>query len=161
MQAKAFLMLFSLGGALALQDPRPSTMPKPPAPAAEQSPVPGRPKRHAFEGVYRLTGRVMNGIRDDKPSKGYLAITSRHLFLNLAAAGPEAEHPLVNAGVREWRPSAEGVRTTARLDWYSDSAGELHFVKDGKQEERVIRAVQGGLRVMQGQRTWLEFERVE
>lgn len=156
MQPRHLLLLLSLVSAFALQDPKPSE--KPAAPAER---VVGKPKPHAYEGVYRLTGRVMNGIRDSKPSKGYLAITNRHLFLNLAAAGPDKEHPLVNAGVREWRPTADGVRTTARLDWYSDSAGDLHFVKDGKQEVRVIRAVVGGLRVMQGQQSWLEFERVE
>lgn len=156
MQPRHLLLLLSLVSAFALQDPKPSE--KPAAPAEH---VVGKPKPHAYEGVYRLTGRVMNGIRDSKPSKGYLAITNRHLFLNLAAAGPDKGHPLVNAGVREWRPTADGVRTTARLDWYSDSAGDLHFVKDGKQEVRVIRAVVGGLRVMQGQQSWLEFERVE
>ena len=43
----------------------------------------------------------------------------------------------------------------------TDSSGELHFVKDGDQEVRKIQKMMGGLRVLQGDRTWLEFERIE
>ena len=88
MQPRHLLLLLSLVSAFALQDPKPSE--KPAAPAER---VVGKPKPHVYEGVYRLTGRVMNGVRDSKPSKGYLAITNRHLFLNLAAARPDKEHP--------------------------------------------------------------------
>ena len=123
--------------------------------------IPGTPERHPYEGVYRLTGRVKGGIADLRKSKGYLVITRRHLCLQLAAPGPDEEHPLVNAGVREWRPTDRGVRMTTRLEFFSDTSGELHFAKDGAQEQRVVRAVRGGLRVMQGERSWLEFERIE
>ena len=44
---------------------------------------------------------------------------------------------------------------------YTDSGGDLHFVKDGDQEVRKIQKMMGGLRVLQGDRTWLEFERIE
>jgi hypothetical protein len=67
----------------------------------------------------------------------------------------------VHAGVREWREVDGGLRTTSRLDFFSDGAGDLHFVRDGKQELRKLVPMVGGLRVLQGQRTWLEFERVE
>jgi hypothetical protein len=150
------------------QDPQPGAKPAPkPAgqqPArteASQKPIPGKPKRHPYEGVYKLTRRVINGIPDAKPSKGYLALTGRHLFLNLASSGPEEQHPLVHSAVREWREVRDGMRTTARLDWFTDSEGDLHFAADGKQEVRRIEPIHGGLRVMQGLRTYLEFERIE
>ena len=163
MQTNTFLLLISLSSVLVMQDPKAGQPARqaPPTPRSSPSLPPGKAEPHPFEGVYKLTGRVMAGVPDGKPSKGYLAITRRHLFLNLAAAGPDQRHPLVNAGVREWRPVNDGMRTTARLDFFSDGAGDLHFVEDGKQETRVIRAVRGGLRVMQGQRSWLEFERIE
>ncbi len=172
MRTHPSMLLLCLVAPLAWQDPRPARAqdPKPAATAkqaAAAQPVDprataaGRPPRHRYEGVYRLTGRVIRGMRDQKPLKGYLAITSRHLFLSLASAGPSEEHPLVNAGVREWRATDGGIRTTARLDYFTDGAGKLHFVKDGKEEIRAIRVMQGGLRVVQADETWLDFERVE
>ncbi len=163
MTRRPSLLLLCLAAPFVWQDPRPAAA-QDPAPAAkpvDRVAAKGRPKRHRYEGVYRLTGRVIRGVRDQKPLKGYLAITSRHLFLNLASAGPSADRPLVNAGVREWRETDGGIRTTARLDYFSDGAGKLHFVKDGKEEVRAIRMMQGGLRVVQADETYLEFERVE
>ena len=163
MQTNSMVLLLGFTGLLAWQDPRPPERsgPEPVSRAAARAEVPGKPVRHPLEGVYKLTGRVVNGVRDRKPSKGYLAITGRHLFLNLASPGLREDRPLVNAGVREWREVDGGLRTTTRLDFFSDGAGDLHFVRDGKQEHRRIVQVAGGLRVMQAQRTWLEFERVE
>lgn len=165
MRTTTTVLLLCLTAGMSWQDPKPA--PKKPnekAPAKQapaQKEIPGTPKRHAYEGVYKLTGRVINGVPDAKPSKGYMALTGRHLFLNLASSGPEKDHPLVNSGVREWRPVKDGIRTTARLDWYTDSAGDLHFVPDGKQEIRNIVPIHGGLRVVQGLRTYLDFERIE
>lgn len=163
MRTTTTVLLICLTTVMSWQDPKPAKAQDPKKPEATSKPakVPGRPKRHRYEGVYKLKRRVMDGIPDDKPSRGYLAITGRHLFLNLASSGPEKDHPLVHAGVREWRPAQDGLRTTARLDFFSDSAGDLHFVEDGKQEVRRIQEMRGGLRVLQGQRSWLEFERVE
>ena len=152
MQTPSILLTLGLAVSIAWQDPR--------SPAARDD-VPGAPEKHALEGVYKLKGRVINGVRDRKPSKGYLAITGRHLLLNLASPGLREDRPLVHAGVREWREVEGGLRTTSRLDFFSDGAGDLHFVRDGKQELRKLVPMVGGLRVLQGQRTWLEFERVE
>jgi len=130
-------------------------------PAAKEKQIPGKPKRHRFEGVYKLKRRFINGVRDEKPSKGYLAITGRHLLLHLASDGPNKRYKLVHSGVREWREMPKGIETTARLETYTDDGGKLHFVKDGARELRRIEPIHGGLRVMQGLRTWLEFERIE
>ena len=158
------LLLFALiCGLTALRGGSPQD-PAKQAPATskrEQAAPPGLPARHPYEGVYRLTARVKGGIADLRKSKGFLVITGRHLCLQLAAPGVDAQHPLINAGVREWRPTDGGIRTTTRLEFFSDTSGELHFAKDGAQEQRVIRSIQGGLRVMQGERSWLEFERIE
>ena len=161
MQTKSTLLLLGLSGLFAWQDPRPADAAATAQGAAASEAVPGKPEQHPLEGVFKLTGRVINGARDRKPSKGYLAITGRHLFLNLASPGLREDRPLVHAGVREWREVEGGLRTTTRLDFFSDGSGDLHLVRDGKQELRRIVRVVGGLRVMQGQRTWLEFERVE
>lgn len=130
-----------------------------PKPAAK--PLPGRAPRHRFEGVYVLRRRVLNGSDDQKPNHGYLVITARHLFLTLAAPGPSDERPLVHAGVRRWQELSDGVRTTMLLDYYSDDTGVIHIEPRGKQEVRQLELVRGGIRVVQGDRTWLEFERIE
>lgn len=121
----------------------------------------GKPERNPLEGVYRLRQRVVDGLRDPTPCKGYLAITARHMFLNIAAQGPDKSVPLLHAGVREWSKSGGDVRTVAKLDYYTDGEGGIHQNDDGKQEMRKIELVRGGVRVMQGTQSWLEFERVE
>jgi hypothetical protein len=150
-----------------LQDPV-----KPPPPPAEkpaekpasvpaQEPVPGRPKPHALEGVYRLTARVLAGKRDAETARGYLAITNRHLFLCLAAPGTDPDWPLVRAGVRTWKAHDEAVATTIQLGWFTDRDGTLHVEKPGTDERRRIEFIQGGVRVVYDDRNWLEFERLE
>ena len=141
-----------------IQDPAKQA---PSKPRRERAAILGKPEQHPYEGVYRLTDRVKGGVADLRKSKGYLVITRRHLCLQLAAPGADEQQPLVNAGVREWRPTDGGICTTTRLEFFSDTSGKLHFAKDGAQEQRVLRAVRGGLRVMQGERSWLEFERIE
>jgi hypothetical protein len=121
----------------------------------------GKPERSPLEGVYRLRKRVTGGVPDAKPNKGYLAITARHMFLSLASAGLDKTSPLLHAGVREWVKVGSDVRTTAKLDYYTDGDGLIHQTPDGKQEVRRIEIVLGGVRVMQGPHSWLEFERVE
>lgn len=121
----------------------------------------GRPQRSPLEGVYRLRQRVTAGIPDAKPNKGYLAITARHMFLSLASTGLDKTSPLIHAGVREWTKLGQDVRTTAKLDYYTDGDGVIHQTPDGKQEVRRIQIVRGGVRVLQGPNSWLEFERVE
>ena len=121
----------------------------------------GKPERSPLEGVYRLRRRVNAGIPENNPSKGYMAITGRHLFLSLASKGPDETMPLLHAGVREWTKDGPDIRTTAKLDYYTDDEGVIHQTPEGKQEKRRIQIVRGGVRVMQGRHSWLEFERVE
>tara|TARA_R110002072_G_scaffold264409_1_gene423116 strand:- start:20555 stop:21097 length:543 start_codon:yes stop_codon:yes gene_type:complete len=145
----------------AKQEPAKQNPAEKPTDKQAQKKVPGKPDRSPLEGVYRLRKRVTNGIPDAKPNKGYLAITSRHLFLSLASAGLDETLPLLHSGVREWIKVGADVRTTAKLDYYTDGDGVIHQTPEGKQEVRRIELVLGGVRVMQGPHSWLEFERVE
>jgi hypothetical protein len=160
------LLAAALAGALAspwLQDPvKPAPAPAPPkAPEGPAKEVPGKPDRHELEGVYELKRRMGPAGADARTSRGYLAITGRHLFLCLAAEGADATAPLVHAGVRTWQPQQDRVRTTVLLGWLSDRDGSLKVEKPGTEELRRIEPMKGGLRVMQPDNRWLEFERVE
>lgn len=158
MKQTAIVLSFLCASALVhVQDPKPETA----APATVRETPPGTPERHRYEGVYELKRRVVDGIDDVKPNHGYLAITRRHLILTLAQPGLDDRLPLVHAGVRTWEDSGDDVRTTVKLDYYSDSGGTIHLMPRGKQEIRELRLIRGGLQVMQGTRTWLEFERIE
>ena len=103
------------------QDPKPAQKPPATKPVAEKAAsdpqgkdqkagekkkpakkVLGKPERNPIEGVYRLRQRVVDGLPDPTPCRGYLAITSRHMFLNIAAQGPDKSIPLLHAGGREW-----------------------------------------------------------
>jgi hypothetical protein len=123
--------------------------------------VPGKSEQSPLEGVYRLRQRVTAGVPDARPNKGYLAITGRYMFLSLASKGLDETSPLLHSGVREWIKVGSDVRTTAKLDYYTDGDGRIHQTPEGKQEVRRIEIVRGGVRVMQGEHSWLEFERVE
>jgi hypothetical protein len=146
----------ALLAAVGPQDP--ASPPK--AQAAGQDP-PGQPPRHPLEGVYELRSRVLNGKPDGNSSRGFLAITRRHLFLHLAAPGPDTSMPLVRASVRQWKPEDEHVAMTIQLGWFTDKDGGLHAEKPGGVEKRRLELQQGGVRVVQDDRNWLEFERIE
>ncbi|MFK7739378.1 MAG: hypothetical protein AB8H80_03570 [Planctomycetota bacterium] len=162
----ALVLLLAASSAVAAwqQDPKPAA--SAPAAQAGSNPAPkaapkAAPEKHKFEGVYELRRRVLNGIDDKKRSRGFLAITKRHLILTLAQGGVDEDHPLVHSGIREWQQVGETVRTTVKLDYFSDGAGKIHLQPGGKQEVRKLELIRGGLRVRQGARTWLEFERIE
>ena len=165
MRTTTVFALFAAAAALRWQDPRPQD-PRPqeaaPTPAAAPATdVPGRPERHPLEGVYELKKRVVGGRTDPQPNRGYLAITSGHLFLCLASPGARPDRPLVHAGVREWHEAQNALRTTVKIDYWSDGGGAIHLEQAGKVEARRIEPMRGGVRVLQGDRSWLEFERVE
>ena len=61
----------------------------------------------------------------------------------------------------EWRMAEDGMHMISKLDYYSDNRGVITMTPEGKQDLRRIQVVRGGVRVMQGEQTWLEFERVE
>lgn len=147
------------------QDPKPAKPAVKQAPTTKatksKGPVAGKPKRHPLEGVYKLHSRVVDGLAGNGKNKGYLVITGRHIFLSIAAPGTDDLHPLVHSAVREWRETSDGFQMTAKLDYYSDSNGTITMTPEGKQETRRIQPIRGGVRVMQGQHTYLQFERVE
>jgi len=143
------------------QDPDPTKQAPATKSAKPKRPIPGKPKRHPLEGVYKLRSRVIEGVPGNGQNKGYLVITGRHLFLSLASPGTDDNHPLVHSAVREWRQTADGIQMTAKLDYFSDNNGAITMTPDGKQETRHIQPIRGGLRVTQGQHSYLEFERLE
>lgn len=130
-------------------------------PAKTLRKVVGKPERNPLEGVYKLRSRVVQGLAGNQSNRGYLVITSRHMFLSLASPGTSDEHPLVHSSVREWRMADDGVRMISKLDYFSDNGGVITMTPEGKQDVRMIQIVRGGVRVIQGEQTWLEFERVE
>lgn len=163
------LLALAVAALFPWQDPKPSKKPAK-TPAAQQpakqagkpaQAVAGQPKPNPLEGVYKLRSRVVQGLAGNGSNRGYLVITGRHLFLSLASKGTSDKHPLVHASVREWRMADDGMHMTAKLDYFSDNRGVITMTPEGKQEVRVIQVVRGGVRVLQGDQTWLEFERVE
>jgi hypothetical protein len=138
----------------------PDTKAATPEPGATKD-VPGRPRRHAIEGVFEVRLRVLNGKTDPVPSRGYLVITNRHLFMSGSAPGPDPKLPLLRTTVRTWTQQADGVRTTMQLGWFTDKDGTTILEPTGTQETRRIELIQGGVRVMQDDRNWIEFDRVE
>ncbi len=117
--------------------------------------------RDALEGVYVLRTRTRNGVPEQQRSRGYIAITQRHLLLCLVAPGDEPEQPLVRAGVRKWTKQDDTVHTEIEMGFYTDADGEIHLEQHGKKEPRRVEVVRGLLRVWQDARDYLEFERVE
>jgi hypothetical protein len=144
-----------------LQDP--AGAPRAPAGSATapDRDVATRPLRQPLEGVYQLRARFVGGKKVTQPSTGWLAITSRHLFLCLSAPGSDPDAPLLRAGVRTWAADGEMVRTTVALGWFTDQDGEVHVERPGTDERRRIDVIQGGVRIAQDPRNFLEFERVE
>ena len=123
--------------------------------------VPGKPPTHALEGVYELKKRVAAGQDEAQPSRGYLAITNRHMFLCLVGPGTDPEQPLLRSGVRTWRPDAELMRCELKLGYFTDSKGGIHLERPGTPEARRVELARGRLRIFQDMKSYLEFERIE
>lgn len=152
------------------QDPQPGKPAAPPpatAPAAPatQAPVAAPPAAartpHPLEGVYTLRARMLDGKAERLPSRGFVAITQRHLFLCLASPGATPESPLLRAGVRTWKPAEAFVDGTVQLGWYTDADGTVVTERAGASERRRVDPIPGGIRIWQDNRSWLDFERVE
>lgn len=155
--------LSALATAWSLQDPPPRP-PQGPPPAKETQEPKGLPERDPLEGVYVLTGRTVAGHPDPNPSRGYLAVTHGHVFLMFAGAGPDADSPLLRAGVRKWTRKADKqspVDGVVQLGFFTDGDGEIHVEQPGARESRRMDLVRGGLRVWQDDQSFLDFERVE
>ena len=100
------------------QEPKPAPTPEKPA-----DQVLGKPTAHTLEGVYELRKRVAGGQNDAQSSRGYIAITSRHMFLCLAGPGTDPEQPLLRSGVRTWKPEDEFVRCELKLGYFGRDTG--------------------------------------
>ena len=125
------------------------------------APAPKRlPERSPLEGVYELRTRTKNGVPETQKSRGYVAMTLRHLLLCLVAPGSDPEVPLVRAGVRSWKKQ-DLVRTEIELGFFTDEDGAIHLEEHGKKEPRRIELLRGKLRIWQDARDYLEFERIE
>ncbi len=163
-------VLFGWFVAPATQDPVKPATPPPTAPtepvatkpAPASADIPGKPKPHPLEGVYQLRERVLDGKAATAPSRGYLCITNRHLFLSVGAPGTAADKVLLRSSVRTWAPrDADQMQTVVLLGWATDDAGTIQFEQPGQQDVRRIELMRGGCRVTQDARNWLEFERIE
>ena len=149
------------------QEPKPAPAPTPPQapaqapdkPAADQ--VLGKPPPHKLEGVYELRKRVAGGQNEAQSIRGYVAITSRYMFLCIAGAGTDPEQPLLRSGVRTWKPEDEFIRCELKLGYYTDSKGDIHVERPGVTEVRRVELAGGRLRIFQDTSSFLEFERIE
>lgn len=133
---------------------------EPVSPPPQPAPV-GTPAPHPFAGVYRLRQRVVDGVPDTKPNTGFLAITHRHLFLQLAAPGSDPDLPLLRTGVRTWTAKGDQLQGVVQLGWYTDAAGGVHLERPGTTEQRRLEVLRGQVRLYQDENSYLEFERVE
>lgn len=142
------------------QEPgKPSAAPVPASTTPAESKV--QAPRSPFEGVYVLRTRTRNGVPEVQRSRGYVAITARHMLICLVAPGADPALPLVRAGVRTWQKKEELVETGIELGFFTDADGTIHLEEHGKKEPRRIELVRGLLRIWQDGRDYLEFERVE
>jgi hypothetical protein len=139
------------------QEPKPA--PPPENPPANQNLA--RPPSHKLEGVYELRKRVAAGESGATSSRGYVAITNRHMFLCLAGPGTDPEQPLLRSGVRTWKPEDDFVRCELKLGYYTDSRGDIHVERPGVVEVRRVELAGGRLRIFQDSSSYLEFERIE
>ena len=132
-----------------------------PSPPATAKVVPGTPVRHPLEGVYELRRRTIAGRPEARPSRGYLAITRRHMFVCLAGPGTDDDQPLLRAGVRTWSQKDDTLESVVALGWYTDADGGVHVETPGAGEKRRVTFERGVLRIHQDALNNLEFERVE
>ena len=132
-----------------------------PKPAATPAAIPGKPPAHQLEGVYELRKRIASGQSDVQSSRGYLAITNRHMFLCLVGPGDDPDEPLLRSGVRTWKPEDEFMRCELKLGYFTDSKGDIHVERPGLVELRRVELAGGRLRIFQDSSSYLEFERIE
>jgi hypothetical protein len=166
MHGSTLLLGALLGAALTFstQDPVKPTTPATPAvidEATAAKDVPGRPPRHVLEGFYELNRRVVEGVDELQKSRGYLAITNRHMVFCVVAGGPDPDVPLLRGAVHEWQSEGESLRRVVKLSYFTDGAGGVNIDPTGSTERRRIEFVRGGVRVLQDNRNWLDFTRLE
>ncbi|MCA8951102.1 MAG: hypothetical protein KDE27_16470 [Planctomycetes bacterium] len=148
----------ALGLAFALPQEPGKPAPKSQAPQDERK---GVPARDPLEGVYRLRSRTVDGAVDLNRSRGYVAITHRHMLICLAGAGTDPDYPLLRAGVRTWQKRGGNVESVVTLGFYTDEEGEIHIDEPGALQVQRVDLVRGGLRIWQDGESYLDFERLE
>jgi hypothetical protein len=119
------------------------------------------PAPHAFVGVYRLRERVVDGTRVLRPSHGHLFVSQRHLCLAVAAPTDDPDHLLLRTAVRSFRLAGNELTMTTLTGWFTDAEGTVHIERVGHTEQRRLEPLQGGVRLQQDLRNWLDFERIE
>lgn len=147
------------------QDPppkpqQPATPASAPAPAQDPK-EPILPPHHPLEGVYELRRRVVANQEEVRPSRGYLAITRRHMFLCVIGPGVDDSMALPRSSVRGWRQVDDQLETEVKVGWYTDASGGLHVEKAGDKEVRRIATERGAVTIYQDDYSFLEFVRVE
>lgn len=171
MKTLALALLFGSAGLTLWRAPtqEPQSPPAPTAPTAPASPTPPAaakpvdPVPHSpLEGVYTLHSRTIDGNPAGLRSRGYVAITRRHLLLCLVGEGADTGKPLLRAGVRSWEPEKDDlVRTEFRLGFFTDAKGGIFIEPPGTAEVKRIELIRGGVRIWQDERSYLDFERLE
>lgn len=164
MKTTLLLCLFGTAGAAfweRWQDPQ-KPAPAPAAPAEAPAAPKNLPPPSPLEGVYELRTRTVDGVAEMYRARGYVAITKRHMLVCLVAPGPDADLPLLRAGVRSWQADKDDlVRTEFKLGFYTDEKGRVHVEPPGNAEIKRIAVERGRLRIWQDDRSHLEFERIE
>ena len=160
---KTLAMLCALVGGMAfsVQDQRPQDPQKAPKARTESSEPKGIPQRDPLEGLYELRARTVKSAPDLNRSRGYVAITRRHMLICLAGAGVDPDYPLLRAGVRSWGKRKEGIETVVKLGFFTDEDGEIHVEEPGALRVRRIDLIRGKLRIWQDDQSFLDFERIE
>lgn len=144
------------------QAPAPATTPAANAANAPSTKAPATARTpHPLEGVYALRARMLDGKAERQQSRGFVAITQRHLFLCFASPGPTPQMPLLRAGVRTWKAADTFVDGVVELGWFTDVDGKVVAERAGANERRRVDVIPGGIRIWQDNRNWLDFERVE
>lgn len=112
-------------------------------------------------GIYELRGRGLGGLPMPNTGKGWLVIGRRHLLICLEGPGPDPDIPLFRAGVRRFTRQGNLLNTTVLAGHFNLDNGDVKIEPEGLQEQRLVEVVGGRLRVLQNEREWLEFARVE
>lgn len=120
------------------------------------------PARGPLEGFYALHSRTIDGTSTALRSRGYVAITRRHMMMCFVGEGADPDKPLLRAGVRSWEAAEhDQVNVECRLGFFTDDKGNVHVEPPGTAEVKRIERIRGGIRIWQDDRSYLDFERLE
>jgi hypothetical protein len=173
------LVVASVWWAPVAQEPVKTQEPRPPAAPAGAAPLPpvevtwvepvpraDLPLRFTqkdpIEGFWRLHRRSVDGQGAD-PGIGYLAIGRRHLMVQIQAAGPNPDMPLLRSTTYSWRrvDDRDTVHLSVLVGHFNDTDGDVHVATAGTGESRRFVLLDASLRIERGHGDWLEFVRIE